>query len=96
MDKDGKPAPLGYFMEWECKATVYAHRGSHLLLFSPRFIEVRSINTLKLIQIVEMGDVRPLRCGWMERGMLVAATASSAVDDGSRKEKLVEMVYRGT
>jgi RHO1 GDP-GTP exchange protein 1/2 len=93
MDEDGKPTQPTYHVSWECMATAYARRGSHLLLFSSGFIEVRNVDTGGLIQVIERRDVRPLRCGWAEHRMLVAATAGDAAnDDGSRKENLVELI----
>ena len=93
MDEDGKPTQPTYHVSWECMATAYALRGSHLLLFSSGFIEVRNVDTGELIQVIERHDVRPLRCGWTEHRMLAAATSGDASsDDGSRKEILVELM----
>jgi len=90
-DERGMPADSTYYVPWECKATAFAQRGSSLLLFSSGFIEMRSLDTGKLIQVIEMGDVRPLRCGWMEQDMLVAAIQSGSEGDGTRKQRLVEL-----
>jgi len=69
-------------------------RGSYLLLFSPGYIEVRNVATNALIQMIK-GDVRTLRPGLKEQGMLVAATSGGRTDDGTGKERLVELVYNG-
>jgi hypothetical protein len=52
---------------------------------------VRSLDTGKLIQVIEMGDMRPLRCGWTEQDMLIAAIQSGSEGDGTRKQRLVEL-----
>jgi len=91
-DKRGKPARLAGYIPWECRATAYAHRGPHLLLFSPKFIEVRTITSGKLVQVIEAGDVRLLHSGLTEEDMLVAAMTGD-VDDGSGlSEKILELV----
>jgi RHO1 GDP-GTP exchange protein 1/2 len=92
MTKDGEPDRPTYHASWECMANAFARRGSHLLLFSSGFIEVRDVNTGKLIQIIERHDVRHLRCGWAEHDVLVAATAGDAEKDGGRNENLVELI----
>jgi len=93
VDKDGKPAGSCYYIEWERRATAYARRGSHLLLFSSGHIEVRSIDTGKLVRIMEGNELRCLRSGSMEPGILIAAMTGHARDDGGHTEKIVELVY---
>lgn len=95
MDKKGDYARSSYFIEWERKATAFAHRGSHLLLFSPGYIEVRDIATVKLIRMVPFNELRPLRSGISEGLLLIAVMTGGTEDDGSRTEKLVELIYRG-
>ncbi|KAI0303762.1 hypothetical protein B0F90DRAFT_1816034 [Multifurca ochricompacta] len=92
IDKYGKPARSSGYISWECKATAYAHRGSHLLLFSPGFIEVRSIHSGKLVQVIEGNDVRLLHCGLAEQDMLIAAMTGDVEDARGLSEKLVELV----
>ncbi len=55
IDNYGKPARSAGYISWECKATAYAHRGDHLVLSSPKFIEVRSIVSGKLVQVIGGG-----------------------------------------
>jgi len=55
---------------------------------------VRNVDTGALIQVIK-GDVRTLRCGLKEKGMLVAAMSGGRTEDGTGKERLVELVYSG-
>jgi hypothetical protein len=83
-------------MEWERSATSYAHYGLHLLLFSPGYIEVRNIETGKLVRMVAFDDLRDglLRSGWTEWPKLVAAMPRKE-NDGSYTARLVELGYSG-
>lgn len=97
VDEAGKPARTDfYYIQWERKATAFARRGSHLLLFSPGYIEVRKIDTGKLFRMVEVNELRPLRSGLTEGRLLVGVMTGGAEADGGRTEKLVELVYHGS
>ena len=89
VDPDGKPARTDFYIEWERKAMAFVRRGPHLLLFSPGYIEVRNIDTGKLVRMVEVNELRLLRSGLVEGRLLVGVMAGSAEVDGSRTEKLV-------
>ena len=95
MDHAGKPARTSYYTQWERKASTYARRGPHLLLLSPGYIEVRNIDTGGLVQMAEVNEMRLLRSGLTEPGMLVAAMVGGTEDDGGRTEKIVELLYSG-
>ena len=90
----GKPARTNFYTEWERRATAYARRGSHLLLLSSVYIEVRNIDTGKLVQIVDVNDMRLLRSSLTEPAMLVAAMIGGTEDDGGRTERLAELISR--
>jgi hypothetical protein len=92
VDKYGKPARLARYIPWECKASAYAHRGPHLLLFSPGFIEVRTVASGQLVQVIEGEDVRFLHSGLTESDMLVAGMTGDVHDASGLSEKLVELV----
>jgi RHO1 GDP-GTP exchange protein 1/2 len=94
VDQAGQPADSNYYIEWERKATAFARRGPHLLLFSPGYIEVRNIDTGKLVRMVEANEVRLLYSGLTDWLTLVA-TVTTRESDGSHTEKLVELVYSG-
>jgi len=94
IDNQGKPIDPAYYVPWEARATAYALRGDHLLLFSPGFIEVRSARTGKLVQIKEVNEMRLLRPGLSVMGMPIAVIPGGRTDeDGGRTERLVELVY---
>lgn len=95
VDQAGNPARSSYYIEWERRAAAFARRGPHLLLFSAGYIEVRSIDTGRLFRMVEVRDLRLLRSGLTEGRLLVGAMTGGTENDGSRTEKLVELVYRG-
>ncbi|KAH8797137.1 hypothetical protein DL96DRAFT_1450033, partial [Flagelloscypha sp. PMI_526] len=52
-------------IEWESRAESAIQYPSHVLLFSPFFIEIRSLATGRLVQFVA-GD--NIRCIWDGRG----------------------------
>jgi hypothetical protein len=91
-DKHGRPAHSAGYIPWECKATAYAHRGPHLLLFSPKFIEVRTIASGKLVQVIEGADVRLLHSGSTGEEMLVAAMTGDVDDENGLSERVLELV----
>jgi len=96
VDQAGNPARTDfYYIEWERKATAFAPRGPHLLLFSPGYIEVRNIDTGKLFRMVGVNELRLLRSGLTEGLLLVGVMTGGAEADGSRTEKLVELIYHG-
>lgn len=61
--KHGIPSRSCRFVRWETVATSYAHRGDHVLLFSPEFVEVRSTATGSFVQAIEGADIRLLHSG---------------------------------
>lgn len=93
MDQAGQPAEANYYIEWERRATAFARRGPHLLLFAPGFIEVRDIDTGKLVRMVEARELRFLCTGLTDCSMPVAAITTNDSNDGSQTEKLVELAY---
>ncbi|KAH9037804.1 hypothetical protein EDB85DRAFT_1860932 [Lactarius pseudohatsudake] len=92
INKFGKPARSGSYIPWECKASAFAHRGHHLLLFSPGFIEVRTVASGRLVQVIEADDVRLLHSGLTGTDILVAGMTGSVDNASGLSEKLVELV----
>jgi hypothetical protein len=92
VDQAGQPADSNYYIEWECKATAFARRGPHLLLFSPAYIEVRNIDTGKLVRMIEVNELR-LLCSSLTDWLMPMATVATKDSDGGHTEKLVELVY---
>lgn len=58
--KHGIPARSSGYIKWETKATSFAHRGGHVFLFSPQFIEIRNTATGLIVQVIEGTDIRLL------------------------------------
>ncbi|KAI9512114.1 CNH domain-containing protein [Russula earlei] len=92
VDDHGKPARSTFYVPWEATATAYAHRDDHLFLFSPSFIELRRVQTGKLVQIMEMNDMQLLQSGSLASNMIIAAMPARFDGDGGRTERLVELV----
>ena len=92
--KHGVPSRSSGYIKWESQATSYAHRGVHVLLFSPQFIEIRDVTTGRLVQVIEANDLRLLHAGPMEDAddtILVAMTGEKDDQDGI-SDKIVELV----
>jgi len=66
VDKHGDPSRSTGTIEWEGTAERVALHHPYILLFDPRFIEVRHIETGRLAQIIPGNDVR---CIWDGRGV---------------------------
>ncbi|KAH9960831.1 hypothetical protein BC827DRAFT_1205615 [Russula dissimulans] len=92
VDNRGQPVRSAGYIPWESKATGYAHRGPHVLLFSAKFVEVRTIASGKLVQVIEGGDVRLLHSGLTKEDMLVAAMTGDVEDESGLSEKILELV----
>ncbi|KAG6813393.1 hypothetical protein H0H92_011370 [Tricholoma furcatifolium] len=58
--RQGKPCRSEEFIKWETKATSFAHRGNYVFLISPMFIEIRSMATGLIVQVIEGMDIRLL------------------------------------
>lgn len=62
-DKYGIPSRSSGYLRWETRATSCSWRGEHLLLFSPEFIEIRTVHTGKLVQVIEAAEIRRIDVG---------------------------------
>jgi len=65
-DKHGDPCRSPETVEWEGTPERIAHHHPYIILFDPRFIEIRHIETGRLAQIIIGNDVR---CIWDGRGV---------------------------
>ncbi|KAG2157870.1 uncharacterized protein EDB93DRAFT_730686 [Suillus bovinus] len=97
--KYGVPSRKSGFILWETKATSFAHRGSHVLLFSSEFIEIRSISTGRLDQVIEGRDIRlllhtNLKSHPGDDTLLVAMRGTKDDKDGV-SDKIIELVRTG-
>ncbi|KAL0576451.1 Rho guanine nucleotide exchange factor [Marasmius crinis-equi] len=74
VNKRGESSRPTSFIEWEGSAERVALHSPYILLFDSCFIEIRHIQTGRLVQIISGNDVR---CLWDGRGVNVAATTNS-------------------
>lgn len=92
IDKHGVPSRQSGYLRWESKATAFAHRDNHILLFSPEFIEIRTVHTGKLVQIIEGVDVRPVYHGLLPTDKTVLVAMQGRDDRGTVIDKIIELV----
>ncbi|OAX43158.1 hypothetical protein K503DRAFT_732249 [Rhizopogon vinicolor AM-OR11-026] len=94
--KHGEPSRKSGFIRWETKAMSFAHRGSHVLLFSSDFIEIRYLSTGRLDQVIEGSDIRlllhtNLKSNSSDDTLLVAMRGDKDDKDGV-SDKIIELV----
>ncbi|KAG5653612.1 hypothetical protein H0H81_011984 [Sphagnurus paluster] len=91
VDKHGDPSRQAGTVEWEGTAERVAVHLPYVLIFDSRFIEVRDIDTGRLVQIIPGNDVR---CIWDGRGVgtNVAANPTKDIDDQNIQEAQVHAV----
>ena len=92
IDKHGVPCRSAGYLRWESKADVFVHRGEHILLFSSGFIEVRTVQTGKLVQVIEAGEVRLAYRGLLPADATMLVACSGRVERGVVTERIVELV----
>jgi len=66
VDRQGHPSRTTGITEWEGMAERVAMHSPYILLFDTRFIEIRHIETGRLVQIIPGSDVR---CVWDGRSL---------------------------
>ncbi|KAF8206488.1 hypothetical protein K438DRAFT_1817292 [Mycena galopus ATCC 62051] len=88
VSRHGVPSRSSGYIRWECKATSFAARGAHVLLFSSNFIEIRNVLTGLLVQVIEGRDVRLLHVG--DDGILVAMRGEHD-DEAGVSEKVIQL-----
>ena len=79
VDKHGDPSRRIGTIEWEGTAERVAWHPPYILLFDSRFIEIRHVETGRLVQIISGHE---MRCIWDGRG----TNHSQAVSEGSWDE----------
>lgn len=95
--KHGVPQRNYGYIKWETKATSYAHRGPHILLFSASFMEVHEIASARLVQVIEGNDIRLLYSGLLQ-GEFEDVTLIAMKDDmdhTNSKERVVALEPTG-
>ncbi|RDB18533.1 Rho1 guanine nucleotide exchange factor 2 [Hypsizygus marmoreus] len=83
VNKQGNTSRTAFTIEWEGTADSVAFHAPYVLLFDPRFIEIRHVETGRLAQIIHGVDIR---CVWDGRGL----STNTAVTPGATSEE--EMV----
>ena len=92
MTRLGKPCRSANIIRWETKAQTYAHRNNHILLFSSDFIEIRHVQTGRLVQVIEGRDIRLLHSGPPAEGPVLVAMRGSKSDKASVNDELLQLV----
>jgi RHO1 GDP-GTP exchange protein 1/2 len=93
ISKHGTPSRNSGCIKWETTAVACTHRGGHVLLFSPRFIEIRQVTTGRLVQVIEGQDIRLLYSGPKAdcEETVLAAMRGEKNDQLGITEKIVEL-----
>ncbi|KDR80795.1 hypothetical protein GALMADRAFT_60733 [Galerina marginata CBS 339.88] len=94
VDKHGDPCRSFGTIEWEGTAERVAFHSPYILLFDSRFIEVRHVETGRLVQIIPGNEVR---CTWDGRGVSTQVT-TPPIDSGDEgvQEAQVHFVMNST
>ncbi|KAF4571140.1 hypothetical protein EYR36_008468 [Pleurotus pulmonarius] len=93
ISKYGAPQRNSGYIKWETQAASYAHRGPHILLFSSSFIEVREIESARLVQVIEAHDIRLLYSGPLQGEFedVTLIAMKNGKDDSNSSEKVVAL-----
>ncbi|KAF9026277.1 Dbl homology domain-containing protein [Hymenopellis radicata] len=84
VDKHGDPNRATTAVEWEGTADRVALHMPYILLFDSRFIEVRRLETGRLVQIIPGNDVR---CIWDGRGVNLNNPVTSPPTNGAADDE---------
>ena len=89
----GSPSRGCKYIKWETKAISYAYRDGHILLISPKFIEIRNVTTGRIVQVIEGDDIRLLSSGphTSKDDPVLVAMRGGYQDQYSVSEKIVEL-----
>lgn len=94
VDRHGDPSRTAGTIEWEGTAERVAWHPPYILLFDSRFIEIRHIDTGRLVQIIPGNEIR---CLWDGRGGGAPPAMTPGPDgwqDGVSQESRVHAVMR--
>lgn len=92
VSRHGHPRRGAQFVRWETKATSFARRGEHILLFSSDFIEIRHARTSRLAQVIQGRDIRLLCTGPPETVPLLVARTGAKNDTYGQSDELIELL----
>lgn len=93
VDKHGDPCRTIGTIEWEGTAERVAFHAPYILLFDSRFIEIRHVETGRLVQIISGSDVR---CIWDGRGVSTSAVSPEHEHGDDSQEARVHVVMNAT
>jgi hypothetical protein len=90
----GIPSRSSGYIKWETKATSFAQRGGHVLLFSEQFIEIRNIATGVIVQVIEGTDIRLLHASpsYGDDDTVLIAMRGDKMDKDGTSDKIIELV----
>ena len=93
-DKYGVPTRSSGYLRWETRASAYSWRGEHILLFSPEFVEIRTVQTGKLVQVIQGEDIRRVDVGLLtsEKDATTLVAMKGREEQGLVVETLQELV----
>lgn len=94
VDRHGDPSRPVITVEWEGTAERVAYHPPYVLLFDPRFIEIRHVDTGRLAQIIPGNDVR---CLWDGRGASIPPAQTPGPDgweEGGAQDARVHATMR--
>ena len=91
VDKHGDPSRSAVTIEWEGTAERVAFHSPYILLFDSRFIEIRHIETGRLIQIISGNDIR---CTW--DGRAIGSTPADGQNSDSMQDPQVHVAMTNT
>lgn len=92
VDKHGSPTRKCGYARWEIKADSFVHRGRFLILFTADFIEVRDVNSARLVQVLEGEDIRLLEPVREPTDDILVAMHGAQDDRYGISQKLVELL----
>ncbi|KAJ3865305.1 hypothetical protein EV359DRAFT_72510 [Lentinula novae-zelandiae] len=93
--KHGTPSRSSGYIKWESKIDSFAQRGTHVLLFSALFIEIRDILTGRIVQVIEGEDIRLMYAGPTPDShelILVAMRGDGGQEDKDLKGGVVDKI----
>ena len=93
-DQRGIPTRSSGYLRWEIKASSFSHRGDYVILFSPEFIEVRTVCAGKLVQVIEGTDIRQVDVGLLsnERDATTLVAWKGREERAAIVDTIVELV----
>lgn len=93
VNKHGDPSRDNATVEWEGTADRVALHPPYILLFDPRFIEVRHVDTGRLAEIMKGTDVR---CVWDGRGADLSPAVINAEGTDMSQEPRIHAVMNSS